>query len=306
MVTGLSDMSIEAAVGAFLFSSVLLVSVGVSGLFERLVKMIPTTIAAALLAGVLTPFAIQAMAGLNNDLWLGLIMLISFFGSQLWWPRYSVLITLSMGLLVALQQNQNLFSTINLHLANPVWVTPKFDITAIISLGVPLFIVTMASQNLPGIAALRAANYQVPASPLVGWTGFTGLLTAPFGGFAYNLAAITAAICMTDDVDKDPTQRFRAAVWAGGFYLLVGCFASSITSLFFALPKTLMLMLAGLALMGTIASSLNTALAAPQQRLAATITFITTASGLVIAGIGSAFWGLVFGLLVNAVLERKR
>ena len=164
----------------------------------------------------------------------------------------------------------------------------------------------MASQNLPGIAALRTANYQAPASPLVGWTGFTGLLTAPFGGFAYNLAAITATICMTEEVDKDPKQRFRASVWAGLFYILTGLFATSITSLFFAVPKALVLMLAGFALMGTIANSLQAALAAPEQRLAAAVTFTTTASGVVIAGIGSAFWGLIFGLLLNIILKYKR
>ncbi|MDP6190193.1 MAG: benzoate/H(+) symporter BenE family transporter, partial [Gammaproteobacteria bacterium] len=195
MVTGLADMSIGAAVGAFLFSSALLVIVGISGLFTRLVSIIPPPIAAALLAGVLMPFALQALASLNTDLVLGLSMLISFFISHLWWPRYSVLITLTIGLLVAVQQSPHLFQAIHLHTASPLWVTPEFNLAAIISLGVPLFIVTMASQNLPGIAALRTANYQAPASPLVGWTGFTGLLTAPFGGFAYNLAAITATIC---------------------------------------------------------------------------------------------------------------
>jgi len=175
MVTGLNGMSIDVAVGAFIFSSVMLVLVGLSGIFNKLVKVIPNSIAGALLAGVLTPFALNALQSFDSNLILGLVMLGSFIISQVILPRYSVLITLVLGVLVVVIQNQGPPIPFNLTLASPVWVTPSFSLAAIISLGIPLFVVTMASQNLPGIAALRAANYQAPASPLVGWTGFTGL-----------------------------------------------------------------------------------------------------------------------------------
>lgn len=305
MVTGLTGMSIEAAVGAFLFSSALILLTGLTGLFGRLVKLIPGNIAAALLAGVLTPFALNALASLESNIFLGVVMIGSFIIGLRMLPRYSVLITLVAGLIVVFGQTPDLLLGIDLQLAKPVWVTPSLESSALIGLGIPLFIVTMASQNLPGIAALRTANYDAPASPIITSTGTLGLVTAPMGGFAYNLAAITAAICMTEEVDKDPKQRFRASVWAGIFYLLVGIFAASITSLFFAVPKAFILLIAGLALLSTIANSLNIALADDKQRLAPTLTFITTASGVSIFGIGSAFWALVLGLTLHFFLRPK-
>jgi len=306
MVTGLNGMSVDVAVGAFIFSSAMLVLVGLSGVFNKLVKVIPNSIAGALLAGVLIPFALNALQSFESNLTLGLVMLGGFIVSHVLLPRYSVLITLVVGILVVVAQNQGPPIPFDLTFASPVWVSPSFSWAAIISLGIPLFVVTMASQNLPGIAALRTANYQAPASPLVGWTGFTGLITAPFGGFAFNLAAITAAICMTEEVDPDPKQRFRASVWAGIFYVLLGLFASSITALFFAVPEALVMIIAGLALMSTIGSSLHMALAEVQQRLPAMITFITTASGISISGIGSAFWGLVFGLTMIGIMQLRQ
>jgi benzoate membrane transport protein len=305
MVTGLSGMSIEAAVGAFIFSSALILLTGITGIFDRLVKLIPGNIAAALLAGVLLPFALNALASLEDNLILGVVMIGSFLVGLRWLPRYSVLITLIAGLIVVAGQMPDLAAGLDLQLAKPVWVSPSFEMSALISLGIPLFIVTMASQNLPGIAALRTANYDAPASPIISSTGIIGLITAPMGGFAYNLAAITAAICMTEEVDKDPKQRFRASVWAGIFYFLVGIFAASITSLFFAVPKAFILLIAGLALLGTIANSLNIALAEEKQRLAPTLTFITTASGVSIFGIGSAFWALVLGLAMHFFMSRR-
>jgi benzoate membrane transport protein len=162
----------------------------------------------------------------------------------------------------------------------------------------------MASQNLPGLAVLRANGYQTPASPLIGWTGLTGLLLAPFGGFSYNLAAITAAICMSKDADPDPRNRYRAAVWAGVFYLLTGVFGATVVGLFVALPRALVVTIAGLALLGTIASGLAGALAHEKERDAALLTFLVTASGLTIVGIGSAFWGLLLGLAVHWLNRR--
>ena len=305
MVTGLSGMSIESAVGAFLFSSALILLTGLTGIFDQLVKLIPANIAAALLAGVLTPFSLNALTSLESNLILGVVMIVSFIAGLRWLPRYSVLLTLMAGLLVVFTETPNILAGINLQLATPVWVQPKFELSVLISLGIPLFIVTMASQNLPGIAALRTANYDAPASPIITSTGIMGIVTAPMGGFAYNLAAITAAICMTEEVDKDPKQRFRASVWAGVFYTLVGIFAASITSLFFAVPKAFILLIAGLALLGTIANSLNIALADDKQRLAPFLTFITTASGVSIFGIGSAFWALVLGLTLHYFMRNN-
>jgi len=178
-------------------------------------------------------------------------------------------------------------------------------VSSAVGIGLPLFIVTMASQNAPGLAVLRANGYRVPVSPLVGFTGLAGVLLAPFGGFSFNLAAITAAICMSPDAHPDPTQRYRASVWAGVFYLITGLFGATVAGALTAFPQALVTAIAGLALLATIANSLHGALAEPQDRDAALITFLVTASGLTLFGIGGAFWGLLFGLAVSIVGRRR-
>jgi len=152
---------------------------------------------------------------------------------------------------------------------------------------------------------LRANGYSTPASPLIGWTGFTGVVLGPFGGFSFNLAAITAAICMSRDADPDPARRYMASVWAGGFYLLTGVFGATVVSLFTAFPVELVAGIAGLALLGAIAGSLAGALNEEKGRDAAIVTFLCTASGLTLFGIGSAFWGLVLGMLVHGLRPRN-
>jgi benzoate membrane transport protein len=183
-------------------------------------------------------------------------------------------------------------------MAQPVWITPQFEWASMIGIGLPLFIVTMASQNLPGIAVLRANGYQTPASPLIACTGLVGLVLAPFGGFAFNLAAITAAICMGKEAGDNPKTRYLASMSAGFFYLLTGIFGATVATLFAAFPSALVMTIAGLALLTTIGNSLAGALAAESEREAALVTFLVTASGLVLFGIGSAFWGLILGLIV--------
>jgi benzoate membrane transport protein len=189
-------------------------------------------------------------------------------------------------------------------LSLPVFTLPSFSLATTLGVGVPLFLVTMASQNVPGMAVLRANGYQTPVSPLIGWTGFTGLVLGPFGGFQFNLAAITAAICMSPEADKDPQRRYWAAVWAGVFYLITGVLGATVVSLFTALPKELVAAIAGIALFGTIGNNLAEALSAERERLAALLTFLVTASGLTLLGIGSAFWGLAVGLAVLALAPR--
>lgn len=181
-------------------------------------------------------------------------------------------------------------------LASPVWTWPAFSLDALFGIALPLFIVTMTSQNMPGIAILRAHGYQPATSSLISWTGLTGLLLAPFGGYAFNLAAITAAICMGKEVDPDTKRRWPAAVWAGCFYLVTGCFGATVAALFSAFPTALVTCIAGLALLGTIGSSLHSALQQDEAREAALLTFIITASGISLLGIAAACWGLLIGL----------
>jgi benzoate membrane transport protein len=305
LATGLAGVGLPQAIGAFLFASALILLVGVTGWFERIMRHVPKTLAAAMLAGVLLRFGLDLFGALPRQGWLIGAMLALFLPARRFLPRYAVPLTLLLGLVLAAAQGDIHLQAIHFELARPLFVMPVFVPSTLIGVGLPLFIVTMASQNVPGLAVLRGNGYTVPASPLIGWTGLTGILLAPFGGFSYNLAAITAAICMSRDADPDPALRYRAAVWAGVFYLLTGVFGATVAGLFAAFPHALVLAIAGLALLGTIGNSLAAALDEPAEREAALITFLATASGLTLLGIGSAFWGLLLGL-ASAWINRRR
>ena len=303
LVTALAGVPMNEAIGAFLFSSALIAACGFFGWFDRLMRHVPRTLAAAMLAGVLLRFGLELMASLQTDLaMVGGMFLLYLIGRRVL-PRYTVPLALAGGLVLAAMQGGIRVEALQLEFARPLFTMPAFSVSTLIGVGLPLFIVTMASQNLPGLAVLRANGYTVPAAPLVGWTGATGVLLAPFGGFAYNLAAITAAICMSKDADPDPARRYLASVWAGVFYLVTGVLGATVAGLFAAFPQALIAAIAGLALLGTIANSLAGALADEGEREAALITFLVTASGLTLGGIGSAFWGLVIGL---AALQASR
>ncbi|MEH6649201.1 MAG: benzoate/H(+) symporter BenE family transporter [Motiliproteus sp.] len=297
LITGLSGVSLNEAIGIFLFSSTLITLCGISGWFEILMRQIPQPLASAMLAGVLLQFGINLFDALETQYLLTGTMLITYLISKHAFPRFTIPITLVVGVTIALAQGQLQFQTLSWQLSQPVWISPSFSVTSLIGVGIPLFVVTMASQNVPGIAVLRANGYQTPASPLISWTGLTGMVLAPFGGFAFNLAAITAAICMGKEADPDPSKRYMAAIWAGFFYLLTGLFGATVAALFTAFPTALVITIAGLALLGTIGNSLAASLTEPSSREAALLTFLVTASGISIGGIGSAFWGLLIGLV---------
>ena len=297
LVTSLAGVPMAEAIGAFLLCSVLLTLVGLSGWFDRLIAFMPQSIAAAMLAGVLLPFAMHMIMSLESQLVLVFTMIMTFFISRVFWPKLAIMVTFLMGIMIAGVQNLIVWQSLSLQISSPIWTAPEWSLSAAIGVAIPLFIVTMASQNLPGIVVLRSHGYDAPAAPLITWTGITGLLMAPFGGFAFNLSAIMAAICMGKDVDADPQQRYRSAVWAGLFIVATGIFADSLTGLFNSLPQALVVSIASLALLGTISGSLSAALVQESERIPAMITLITTASGVALWGIGSAFWGLVLGVL---------
>ena len=296
LATSLVGLPMSEAVGIFLFASALLTLCGVSGWVEALMKHVPRSLAAAMLAGVLLRFGLQIFVSMQSQLGLVALMLVVYFGGRKLKSRYTVPLTFLTGLAWAAFDGLINFEAVTLTVSQPIFTWPTFSLASTIGVGIPLFVVTMASQNVPGIAVLRANGYQTPVSPLIGWTGFTGLLLAPFGGFQFNLAAITAAICMSPEADRDPQQRYLAAVWAGVFYLITGLLGATVVSLFSALPKELVAAIAGIALLGTIGNSLGGALHDEHERDAALVTFLVTASGLALAGVGSAFWGLLFGL----------
>ncbi|QBK03402.1 hypothetical protein DW355_00225 [Hylemonella gracilis] len=296
--------SMAEAIGAFIVSAALITVAGATGWFERVMNRIPMTLAAALLAGVLARFGLNAFGAAQTALPLVLLMLATYLLGKRFVPRYAVPLTLVIAIAYAALRGQLAWNTVSFSLALPVFTMPQFTLSAIVSLALPLFVVTMASQNLPGVAAIRAAGYDMPISRLLTMTGVATLLLAPFGAFALNFSAITAAICMGREAHEDKAKRYTAAVVCGLLYVLVGVFGATVTGLLLAFPKELVAAIAGLALLGSIAGALAAAFAQEDQREAALITFLVTLSGVVIAGVGSAFWGVVAGAIALGVRRR--
>lgn len=304
LATALVGLPMSEAIGAFLFASVLITLCGVTGWAETLMRHIPRSLAAGMLAGVLLRFGIGAFKSLGEAPALVGVMCAVYLAGRRLGSRYTVPLTFLAGLGWSWFNGLIRVDAVNPALAAPLFTTPTFSLSTAVGVGLPLFIVTMSSQNVPGIAVLRANGYETPVSPLIAWTGLTGVLLAPFGGYQFNLAAITAAICMSPEADPDPRHRYLAAVWAGVFYLITGLLGATVASLFDALPQALIAAIAGIALLGTIGNSLAGALLDEKERDAALITFLVTASGLALFGIGSAFWGLLFGLAARRALPR--
>ena len=301
LITSVAGITLQEATGAFVLTGLLIVAVGASGVFERLIDRIPRALAAALLAGVLIRFALDAFAAAETRTALVLSMAGAYVVVRRFAARYAVLSALAVGLLVTWAQG--LFGSLDLPsgLTRPEWVTPHLSLSAAIGVALPLFVVTMASQNVPGVAALHAHGYRPPISPIVTTTGVATTVLAPFGGFTFNLAAITASICLGREAHPDPRRRYTASVAAGGFYVAVGLFGAAVAGVLAAFPPELVIGIAGLALLGTIGNGLAAALHDEHWRDAALVTFVVTASGVTLLSIGSAFWGLVAGVIVAAV-----
>ena len=327
--------SMAEAVGAFMASAVLITLFGVTGWFEKVMGRIPVAIASALLAGVLARFGIQAFTAAQTALPLVLLMLAIYLLGRRLMPRYAVVLTLLGAIVFVAARGQMVWAAAGFSFAKPVFVMPAFTVAAFVSLAIPLFVVTMASQNLPGVAAIREflgseskfaepkarpegaglrtaaklasdphnAYGGIPVSKIITLTGVATLLLAPFGAFALNLSAITAAICMGEEAHEDPAKRYTAAVCCGAIYIVIGIFGAAVTGLLTAFPSELVAAIAGLALLGTIGGALAAAMKDESHREAALITFLVTLSGVVIAGVGSAFWGVVAGAVALFVQQ---
>lgn len=307
MLMGVSaGLPLSDAIGAFVLAAVLTAIAGFSGLFERMLSRIPVALASGMLAGVLLRFGMDTFVAVRTQPLLVLAMLAVYLAARRWRPRYAVILTLLAGIVVAAGNGTLHLAGVDVALARPVWTTPTLSMAAVLGIALPLFVVTMTSQNVPGVAVIRASGYSVPLSPTIGWIGALNVLLAPFGAYAMNLAAITAAICMGAEAHEDKARRYMAAVWAGVFYLLIGLFGATVASLFAAFPKELVMAIAGIALLGTLGSSLIAALREDGEREAALVTFLVTASGLSLFGIGAAFWGLLAGVIVRLALRPAR
>lgn len=295
LLAGTAGLSMPEAIGAFIVCAVLMTLFGVTRWFERLMDRIPLAVASALLAGVLARFGLDAVLTVQSAPLMVLVMAIAYLLGKRFIPRYAVPGVLLAGVAVAAAQGRLRLGAVEWSWAQPIWTTPVFSLAALVGVALPLFLVTMASQNLPGVASQRASGYQTPVSASITVTGLASLLLAPFGGYAFNLAAITAAICMGREAHEDPARRYTAAVMAGLFYIAVGLAGGAVVGLLVAFPRELVAAVAGLALLGTIAGGLSAALKDEKHRDAAILTFLVTLSGVSLLGIGSAFWGVVAG-----------
>lgn len=294
------------AIGAFVFAAVAITVFGATGLFGALMERIPQAVVAAMLAGILFRFGVEVFTAMRATPLLVAPMLACYLAMKRLSPRYAIVATLAVGLVAAAALGLLDFSLVEASIARPELTAPVFSLGALIGLGVPLFMVTMTGQNATGLGVLRTAGYKTPGGPLVAATGALSTLLAPFGSHGINLAAITAAICTGPEAHGDPDKRYVAGVVCGLAYLVVGLFGATLVGIFTALPPGLIAAISGLALFGALQNGLTQAMADEARREAALVTFLLTVSGVSVFGVGSAFWGLVGGVLANAALTARK
>ena len=305
LATG-SGYNLNEAIGAFLVCGLLTAILGFSGVFQKVLSYIPQSLTSAMLAGVLLKFGIALFASMQNEWAFILSLLAAYILSKRFWPRYSIVITVIAGIAMCPIFLNFSMPSIDFGMAKPVWVTPEFSSSAILGLALPLFVINMASQYLPGLAMIKSYGYNPHVNHLIGWTGMAQALLAPFGSYSVNIAAISAAISLDDQVHPDPQKRYIAGMSCGFFYILMGIFAATLTSFLMSFPAIFITALAGIALLGTISHNIAIAFHEVSDREAALLTFLFSASGIQFFGIGSAFWGLIFGFTVHLILKLRK
>lgn len=303
LVTALATTPYAEAVGAYMISAAAFIALGMSGCFEKVIRLIPPGIASGLLAGILLQFGIGAFGGASADPLLAGLLIVAYLALKRFSARYAVVGILLIGLAFLLTQGRVDLSGLTLEFAAPVFTMPVFSPNALLSVALPLFLITLTGQYMPGMLVLRNDGFRTSANPVVTVTGLGSLVMAPFGSHAFNIAAITAAIATGEEAHEDPSKRWIAGIAAGCFYILVGVFGVTLAAVFMAFPATFITTLAGLALLGTIGGSLAAAMADPASREAALITFLASAANIKLFGIGGAFWGLMIGLVASLVLN---
>jgi len=303
LIGNAQGLTINEAVAGFIFSAVLIFLCGVTGWFEKLMNKIPFQLATAMLAGVLVNFGIGVFDQMNTQPFLIMVMFIVYLASKRIFPKYTMLFVLAAGVIVADQTGLILPSDAKFTFVGLTYISPSFTMQSVLGVGIPLFIVTMAAQNLPGIAVLKAHEYKAPISKILSFTGLANIVAAAFGGYSLNLAAITAALCMSEDVDADSKKRYWAAIAGGIFYILMGIFSGYLIGVFSTFPAALIFALAGLALFGTITNSIKQSLSDEHYLEASMITFLVTASDLSMLGISSVMWGLIAGIFTLFIMN---
>jgi benzoate membrane transport protein len=305
LIAATSGITMPEAVAAFALAGVLIILTGAVKPLGRVVAMIPDGIASAMLAGVLLPFCLKAALAAGSLPHLVLPMVAVFALVRLWNPALAVLAALALGLALAFGTGAAVWPVVDLALPRLTLIAPEFRLSVLLGLGVPLYLVTMASQNLPGFATMRAAGFEPPVRAALTVTGILSTVSAFFGSHSVNMAAITAAICLGPDVHPDRAQRWKVGLAYAGVWTLLGLSGPIILVLLAALPPEVMAALVGLALLAPLTGALSGAFAQATTRFAATITLVVASSGLAVFGVGAAFWGLMAGLLVWG-MERLR
>jgi benzoate membrane transport protein len=297
-------ISMPEVVGAYLTAAAIVVLIGVTGYFEKIVAFIPKGIAAGMMAGILFQFGVQAFRASINAPLMVFVMLAVYLVGKRWWPRYTIVVVALAGFGVAIASGTTNLQALGLELAAPVFIAPKFSAGVFLSFTLPLVLVSLTGQFLPGVAVLQLAGYRVPSRAVVAGTGLASLVVACFGGITTVLAAITAALCTGRDAHPDPDKRYVAGIANGVFYLVGGTFAGTIVQVFTAFPSALIAALAGLALIGAIVA--NVRLMADERGYVepSVITFLATASGMSLFGLGAAFWGVVLGMAAYWLIGR--
>lgn len=305
LITLFPAMSLNEAVGAYLIAAGIIIAIGLSGYFDRIISLIPKGIAHAMLAGILFQFGVKAFLAIQFMPEISIIMISSYLIFRRIMPKYCLILLLVTGLLSTVVFGQADLHAIDFNMTVPVFITPEFTLTGAFNLAIPLVIVSLTGQFLPGFTILKASGYEAPTRSIFIWTGGVSILTAFFGGITAVIAAITAALCTGKDAHIDPSKRYIAGISNGAFYLIGAIFSGTIISLFAALPVHFVSVLAGLALLGAISSNLIGAVQESAHFEASLITFVVTASGMSYLGLGAAFWGTMIGLCSYFILYKK-
>ena len=305
LVTLFPHISLNEAVAAYITSAVVIFLIGVTGYFDKLLKWIPQDVAAGMMAGILFQFGIGLFTASDSMPFIVFSMLIVFLIAKRLMPRYTMIWVLAAGVLLSLILGKMNPVDVSFSLAIPQWISPEWTWNSTLNLAVPLILVSLTGQFLPGMAIMKLSGYDTPAKPIISVTSIASLVVACVGGITIVLASITAALCMGKDAHELKEKRYIAGIANGIFYILGGLFAGSIVMLFSLLPKELVAALAGLALLGAIATNISVAMRNDSQRDAALITFLATASGMHFLGLSSVFWGICIGVIAHFILTPR-
>lgn len=305
LVTLFPNISLNEAVAAYITSAIVIFLIGITGYFDKLLKWIPQDVAAGMMAGILFQFGISLFTASDSMPLIVFSMLIVFLIAKRLMPRYTMIWVLAAGVLLSLILGKMNPVDVSFNLAIPQWISPEWTWNSTLNLAVPLILVSLTGQFLPGMAIMKLSGYDTPAKPIITATSIASLAVACIGGITIVLASITAALCMGKDAHELKEKRYIAGIANGIFYILGGLFAGSIVMLFSLLPKELVAALAGLALLGAIATNISVAMKNDGQRDAALITFLATASGMHFLGLSSVFWGICIGVIAHFILTPR-